>query len=272
MNYNELLRQYDSLPRPDRSGMGFVRELEQFDLSSARKDIFLQLKNPDMIPETALESLERQFSIGCNGKSLTVERNTDLPPEAFHVTLQGDQLTVAAADDSGIRYGIYELEDLLKAGKEGSCERSPAIKYRITRSCFSPNSRPPMRLDELSDEVDYYPEAYLDRLAHERMNGVWITVYLNEMPSSFFPERNIEPAMRKLAKLQKVVDKCARYGIKCYLFCSEPKGFNNGGFNAFSAEDLAKHPELGGHKQGNITDFCTSSEAGKAYLAPDLLF
>ena len=267
MNYKELLRQYDQLPRLDRLDMGFVRELERFDLSSVRKDIFLQLKNPEMIPQTALESLERQFFVGGNGKTLTVEKDTALPPEAFRVTLQGEQLIVAASGESGIRYGIYELEDLLKAGKEGSFERSPAVKHRITRSCFSPNSRPPLRLDELSDEVDYYPEAYLDRIAHERMNGVWITIYLNEMPSSFFPERDISSGIKKLEKLQKVVDKCARYGIKCYLFCSEPKGFNNGGFKAFTAEDLAAHPELGGHKQDNITDFCTSSEAGKAYLS-----
>ncbi|MBE6378720.1 MAG: hypothetical protein E7051_07895 [Lentisphaerae bacterium] len=267
MTYQELLRQYDRLPRPDRSKMGFIRELEQFDLSSARKDISLQLNNPEIIPETALESLKRQFSVGSGGKTLSIIKDTTLPHEAFRVTLQGDELTVAASGDSGIRYGIYELEDLLKAGKEGVFERTPAIKHRITRSCFSPNSRPPLRLDELSDEVDYYPEAYLDRIAHERMNGVWITIYLNEMPSSFFPERDVAPGLKKLAKLQKVVDKCARYGIKCYLFCSEPKGFNNGGFKAFSAADLAAHPELGGHKQGNITDFCTSSEAGKAYLS-----
>lgn len=267
MNYKELLRQYDDLPRPDRSGMEFVRELGQFDLSSARKDIFLQFENPDMIPETAMESLHRQFSIGNSGKTLAVVKDSSLPHEAFKVIVEGDKLTVAASGESGIRYGIYELEELLKAGKEGVFERTPAIKHRITRSCFSPNSRPPLRLDELSDEVDYYPEAYLDRIAHERMNGVWITIYLNEMPSSFFPERDIAPGLKKLAKLQKVVDKCARYGIKCYLFCSEPKGFNNGGFKAFTAADLAAHPELGGHKQEAITDFCTSSEAGKAYLS-----
>lgn len=266
MTYQELLRHYDDLPRPDRSKMGFIRELEQFDLSSARKDISLQLNNPEMIPKTALESLKRQFSVGSGGKTLSIIKDTTLPHEAFRVTLQGDELTVAASGDSGIRYGIYELEDLLKAGKEGVFERTPAVKHRITRSCFSPNSRPPLCLDELADDVDYYPEAYLDRLAHERMNGVWITIYLNEMPSSFFPERNIAPAMKKLAKLQKVADKCARYGIKCYLFCSEPKGFNNGGFTAFSAEDLAKHPELGGHKNGTATDFCTSSEAGQRYI------
>lgn len=30
--------------------------------------------------------------------------------------------------------------------------------------------------DELMDDVDYYPEPYLDRLAHEGINGLWITV------------------------------------------------------------------------------------------------
>ena len=266
MNYDDLLNQYDKLPRPERSGMGFIRELTEFDLSSVRKDISLQMVNPEMIPETALESLNRQFTVCSSGKILTVLKDDSLPHEAFRVTVSGNDLTVYASDDAGIRYGIYELEELLKNGSEGVFEKTPAIKHRITRSCFSPNSRPPLRLDELNDDVDYYPEAYLDRLAHERMNGVWITVYLNEMPSSFFPERDLAPGRKKLEKLQKVVAKCSRYGIKCYLFCSEPKPFNNGGYKAFTAEDLAAHPELGGHKEGDVTSFCTSSGAGKAYL------
>lgn len=266
MDYQELLRQYDQLPRPERSDMGFIRELAEFDHSSARKDLHLQIRNPEMIPLTALESLKRQFHVGSDGAVLQCRKDPAMPPESFKVTIADDELTVTASGDAGFRYGIYELEELLKNGQQGVFEKTPAIKHRITRSCFSPNSRPPLRLDELSDEIDYYPEAYLDRLAHERMNGVWITIYLNEMPSSFFPDRDLAPGRKKLAKLQKVVDKCAAYGIKCYLFCSEPKGFNNGGFHAFSAEDLAKNPELGGHKTGNVTDFCTSSAAGQKYL------
>ena len=267
MDFCELLQQYDQLPRPDRSNMGFVRELETFDLSTARKDLHLQIINPEVIPQTVLESLQRQFTVSSDADlTLTVIDDLSLPPEGFRVEFSGKKLTVYASGDAGIRYGVYELEEMLKNNITGTVEKTPAIKHRITRSCFSPNSRPPLRLDELSDEIDYYPEAYLDRLAHERMNGVWITIYLYEMPSSLFPARELESGRKKLAKLQKVVDKCARYGIKCYLFCTEPKGFNTGGFKTFTAEDLANHPELSGHKEGKAADFCTSSAAGQQYL------
>ena len=54
--------------------------------------------------------------------------------------------------------------------------KKPWIENRITRCFFGPIKRPPYNRDELMDDVDYYPDAYLDRLAREGVNGLWLTI------------------------------------------------------------------------------------------------
>jgi len=38
-----------------------------------------------------------------------------------------------------------------------------------------------MNRDELSDDVDYYPDEYLNKLAHESINGLWLTVEFKDL-------------------------------------------------------------------------------------------
>lgn len=264
MNIHDL-QEYDSIPRPDRRTMKFIDELRQFTPDRPAAGPRISVPESELLPETARESLKRHFPLGTDGIPLKICRNEAMKEEAFLLEITETELKITAASPAGVRYGIYELEEQLAAGRKGRFERTPFIRHRITRSCFSPNSRPPLYLDELADDIDYYPEAYLDRLAHERMNGVWITLYLNEMPVSGFPERG-EAAGRKLKKLQNVVDRCARYGIRCYVFMSEPRPFD-GDWMDFTKSDLEKYPELGGHQEENRIYFCTSSPAGQTYLA-----
>ncbi len=132
------------------------------------------------------------------------------------------------------------------------------IKTRITRGFFSPTNRPPKNIDELWDDVDYYPEEYLNRLAHDGNNGIWIyTHFCDLIPSKIIPEYGQNSA-RRIKKLKRVVKKCARYGIKVYIFAVEP--------NQLTGELQEKYPELCGEKiwDGSHT-FCTHSEKGEQY-------
>ena len=70
---------------------------------------------------------------------------------------------------------------------------------------------------------------------------------------------------KRFAKLRKVVEKCLRYGIKIYLFMSEPKLWGSEYFTLPESDDV-NHPELIGFKLRNFGFFCTSSEAGKQYF------
>ena len=56
--------------------------------------------------------------------------------------------------------------------------RTPWLTNRISRCFFGPIKRPPHNRDELMDDVDYYPDGYLDTLAREGVNGLWITISL----------------------------------------------------------------------------------------------
>jgi len=40
--------------------------------------------------------------------------------------------------------------------------------------------------DELMDIVDYYPDQYLNRLAHEGVNGLWLTIEFRDLAATTF--------------------------------------------------------------------------------------
>jgi hypothetical protein len=55
------------------------------------------------------------------------------------------------------------------------------------------------------DDVDYYPDEYLNRLAHEGVNGLWLSIkFIDLVPSRFFPAHAKDHKVR-IAKLQRTV-------------------------------------------------------------------
>ncbi len=148
----------------------------------------------------------------------------ELAPEAYALEIAPEGITLRAGDESGLQHGLYELEErMTDAGGPwllpGSVARVPFLETRILRSFFSP-----FYINELLDDVDYYPEEYLNRLAHHRVNGVWIHVRLRDIvPSEIFPEFG-QDSERMLAKLRKVAAKASDYGIRVYLYFNEPRG------------------------------------------------
>ena len=276
-----LLEEYDALPFPDRKDInlyGMLRHLPVRDFSGVRPCQFakgISFRDCGPIPETAMVSLRKallqaSIPVNENGIPFTARIDSGYEKEEYSLKVDNEAVQLTASGADGLRYAVYDFEDALLAAQNASCiavdiHRKPQIRHRITRSFLSPNCRPPLRLDELEDDFDYYPDEYLDAIAHERLNGIWITVYLSDMPTSLFPERG-EMAERKLGKLRTTVEKCARYGIKCYLFMAEPRSFN-GKWKNMNRDDLAKYPEMGGHVTSDgTTFFCTSSEIGQKYI------
>jgi len=88
---------------------------------------------------------------------------------------------------------------------------SPWLENRISRCFFSPIKRPPFNRDELKDDIDYYPDNYLERLHREGVNGLWLSLVLHDLDE------------KSLAKLRRTVEKCAKHGIKVWAFGIEPK-------------------------------------------------
>ena len=118
-------------------------------------------------------------TFGASGKSpfnIQTEKAETSIPEEYRITITANQALIEAADSEGIRRGLFHLEEeMQRRGGAflplGELSRKPVIRTRISRCFFGPINRPPKNRDELTDDVDYYPDQYLNRLAHHGVNG-----------------------------------------------------------------------------------------------------
>ncbi len=184
--------------------------------------------------------------------------------EAYELEIGADGITLTAEDTEGIRRGLIYIEDKLSRQEgpylvPGKEERWPHIKARITRGFFSPTNRPPKYGDELLDDIDYYPDEYLNRLAHDGTNGLWIyTSFKQLLPPNMIKEYG-EGHENRLEKLRRVIKNCARYGVKVYVFAIEPMAFPQW-------DMLNKYPQVWGNTTwDNKKCFCTNTEFGREY-------
>lgn len=184
--------------------------------------------------------------------------------ESWRMTVSEDGISIFSADTEGIRRALIGIEDELCRRRApflpaGETAHKPTMRVRMTRCFFSPINRPPKYGDELSDDIDYYPEAYLNRLMHDGANAVWIyTRFSDLVESSFLPDYG-KDAKKRIEKLNRVCEKCARYGIKPYVFAIEPV--------ALTPEQSARLPQVnGGQSWDGRHLFCTNTPEGRAFL------
>lgn len=227
--------------------------------------------------ETAYADLDDFLSVAGvpSGEAFAIETAPQATSvfEAFRIEVSPDRCRILAADTEGIRRGIFKVEELMRAAGGpflplGNEERHPFIKARISRCFFGPVKRPPRMRDELMDDVGYYPDEYLNRLAHEGINGLWLTIEFRDLCRTGLAPEYGEHAARRLAKLRRTVRQCRRYGIGTYIFAIEPR--------AWDAESpvLGRHPEMGGAGIADRVTFCPWSDAAQRYLyeATNLIF
>jgi hypothetical protein len=186
--------------------------------------------------------------------------------EEYAITVRAGGITVSAGDTEGIRRGLIHLEDMILSRGNfalplGTTRRRPVIRTRLSRCFYGPINRPPKCRDELLDRRNYYPNGYLNRLAHHGINALWLTISFRDLcRSRIFPEHGRDAGPR-LRKLRDIVRRCARYGIRVYPFCIEPAALPS------DSPVFRRHPELkGADAIGGRSLFCTSSRTGQAYL------
>jgi hypothetical protein len=226
--------------------------------------------DPDGLLDTAYQDLSaffRNVGLPTDGPYRVVtERVPTERFETFRLVVAESECRIQANDTEGIRRGIFFLEDELMGADGpflslGEMERSPFIHTRISRCFFGPIKRPPKNKDELLDDVDYYPGDYLNKLAHDGVNGLWLTIEFKDIcRTSLTPV--VDPNReRRLEKLRETVAKCGRYGIKVFLFCIEPRVMDP------DNPLLVDHPEVGSKPfSGSSFLFCPFSDAAQTYL------
>lgn len=212
------------------------------------------------------------YDIGGNAFPLILRKGKTERFEAYKVTVTKEAVIITANDTEGIRRGIYFVEDMIISREApfmalGETKRVPHIRKRITRGFFSPTNRAPKFGDELSDDIDYYDENYLNRLAHDGTNGLWIyTRFSDLVKTKYIPQYGVG-SEKRIEKLKRVIDKCARYGIGVYIFAIEPEAPR-------SPEIYEKHGDMLGGASGNdelrlgngVKTFCPHTKKGRAYL------
>ena len=220
--------------------------------------------DPEGLLETAYFQLERFWETnGVTGSFPVITRFCeDLSGEAWRIAVSPDAVIVESAGIEGMRRALYGLtEALTDHPLPEEQTHIPWLRNRISRCFFGPIKRAPFFHDELTDDIDYYPEEYLQKLARDGVNGIWLTVVFREIcQTSYFAEDPL--AERRRAKLRQTVERCRRYGIKVWAFAIEPI--------FWSSRNPAppEHPEWVGpsaeHKDWN--SFCINSPSAKDYL------
>ncbi len=213
------------------------------------------------------ESFRKACKIEGKGYPIIIEKGITACFEAYRIIVDKDSCRIISADTEGVRRAVFYIEGELTKREGtflplGTIEKRPYIEARITRGFFSPTNRPPKNGDELSDDVDYYPEEYLNRLQHNGTNGLWIYTSFKALLTSSYIKEYGEGGEARLEKLERVINKCARYGVKVYVFAIEPMGF-------YAKEELYKeYPEMLGADLvlGQQYPICLRTEAGKGYM------
>ena len=181
---------------------------------------------------TAMEDMDAFLgSVGEGGDSypIRIMRADGFSEESYGISVGEDGCTVYSSDPEGARRAIYYLEEemIKREGAFlplGDIRRDAAITRRITRGFFSPTNRAPKWGDELLDDVDYYSDGYLSRLAAAGTNGLWIYTSFAQLVNSPYVTQKDENCERRMEKLARVVAKCKRYGVRVYIFAIEPHG------------------------------------------------
>ena len=195
---------------------------------------------------------------------LAIQKATVKGKESFRILVQKEKTILVAEEPEGVRRGLVYLEEEMTKREGpflplGTIERKPYIRMRVTRGFFSPTNRAPKFGDELLDDVDYYPDEYLNRLAHNGTNGLWIYTSfraLIDMPQ--FPQRK-EDCAKRMEKLARVVERCSRYGVKVYVFAIEPMGLSD-------AEKPLHEDMLGGSMVNDLYPICMHQQAARDYV------
>lgn len=233
--------------------------------------MYLNISFPD--PENLLKTAYNDFydfldvcKIKGNKYPVHIIKKETSVFESYRIEIMKNGIVVSAGDPEGIRRALVWIENELAKNEgpylsEKTVLKTPHIEDRITRGFFSPTNRPPKNGDELSDDIDYYPEEYLNRLAHDGTNGLWIyTKFMDLLPSGLIKEYGNNSESR-IKKLKTIIRKCARYGIKVYVFAIEPMSCAS-----VNRDILKNYPQIkGSDLWGDEYSFCTETEFGKAY-------
>ena len=120
--------------------------------------------------------------------------------------------------------------------------------------------------DPLSNpDLDPFPNGLLQKLADSGVNGIWMQALLRNIspPTKDFPEFG-EGYATRLNNLRSMVERANRYGIKIYLYISEPR--------SMPPEFFKRREKIKGLSMRGFNMMCTSTTEVRQWVTDSLAY
>ncbi len=232
------------------------------------KGIFASEKNLEVVWADFINFAKAN---GVDGNTIPIQlQKEDFKLEEYSIDIKTDSIVISAGETEGVRRAIIRLEDLLVQGhgnlKLGKIKEKTVIKRRISRSFFSPINRPPKGANELADDIDYYPEPYLNRMMHDGVNAIWVYSDFDSLADSSYITEFGKGREKALEKLNKLIAKAKRYGIDIFMFLIAPMSLFEPAIANKYPGIAEKYPQVHGNSSNGPTAFCVYTDFGAGYL------
>ena len=104
----------------------------------------------------------------------------------------------------------------------------------------------------------YLPDEQLEAYRALGVNGIWTQGMLSGLVEFPFEPSISAGCADRLARMRKMTERLAKYGIKLYLYINEPRYMPPSFFE--------KHPDIKGHERHEGAALCTSTEKVRNYI------
>ena len=108
------------------------------------------------------------------------------------------------------------------------------------------------------DSEVFLPDEQLIAYQNLGVNGLWMQGVLSQLAYYPFDPKLSEGYEKRVEKMQAMVERLKKFGLKLFLYINEPR------FMPLSF--FEKHPELRGHVRGDAASLCTSTEVVQNYI------
>ncbi len=110
------------------------------------------------------------------------------------------------------------------------------------------------------DSETYCPDELLESYSRVGVNGIYLQGVLYMLTEFPFNKELSAGFEKRLANLKNFTERCAKYGIKIYLYINEPRSMNKAFFE--------KHPHIMGHyADDERICMCTSTKEVRDYIS-----
>jgi len=141
----------------------------------------------------------------------------------------------------------YIMPDVELSGKENFGARIIYLFSGLYQKCLD------------VDSEEYCPDELLESYSRVGVNGIYIQGVLYLLTEFPFNKELSKGWEKRIANLKRFTERCAKYGIKIYLYINEPRSMN--------AAFFEKYPHIKGHvKDEEHICMCTSTKEVRDYI------